>query len=145
MAIGAPLKLYVYVPVNGLELGLYLYRQKDHLASVNIERPADSADVKLVKKLLRVMIAKEPSARPNIQKVVDNLNYLLTMLKAKEVQEVPDIFKSKIYIINIYFFSIMVCFVSTTSNTDYHLQVHKPYTEAQQLQNKTFYSCTCLQ
>ena len=97
MAIVAPLKLYVYVPVNGLELGLYLYRQKDQLASVNIERPGDSEGVKLVKKLLRVMIAKEPSASPNIQKVVDNLNYLQTMLKTKDVQEVPDIFKSKIY------------------------------------------------
>ena len=104
MAIVAPLKLYVYVPVNGLELGLYLYRQNDQLASVNIEIPGDAEDVKLVKKLLRVMIAKESSARPNIQKVVDNLNYLLTMLKAREVQEVPDVFKSKIYIIYIYLF-----------------------------------------
>ena len=81
-----------YVSVNGMALGLYLYEQKDSSVSVNIEKSGDSEDVKQVKMLLSLMIAKEASARPSIQEVVDNLAYLLTTLKAQDLQ-VPDIFK----------------------------------------------------
>ena len=88
--------LLVYVPVDGMELGLYLYQQEeeDHAASVHIERSGDSEDVKQVKSLLAIMMAKNPATRPSIQEVVDNLSYLLTSLRAQQLQ-VPDLFKSK--------------------------------------------------
>ena len=84
----------MYVSVDGMELGLYLYQQKDSSVSVNIEKSGDSEDVKQVKTLLSLMIAKEASARPSIQEVVDNLTYLLTALRAQDLK-VPNIFKSK--------------------------------------------------
>ena len=77
-----------------MELGRYLYQQKDGVASVNIERPGDSEDVKQVKSLLSVMISKDATARPSIQEVVDNLNYLLATLRAQQLK-VPDFLKSK--------------------------------------------------
>ena len=83
-----------HISVDGMALGLYLYQHKDHSASVNIEKPGDYEDVKLVKSLLSVMIAKEPVSRPSIQEVVDNLEYLLTSLKAQQLH-VKDFFKSK--------------------------------------------------
>ena len=83
-----------HVSVNGMELGRYLYKQKDDAGTVNIERPGDSEPVKEVKSLISVMIAKEATARPSIQEVVDNLNYLLTTLKAQQMQK-PDFLKSK--------------------------------------------------
>ena len=86
--------LLLYVPVDGMELGLYLYQQEDHAASVNIEKSGDSEDVKQVESLLAVMMAKDPTTRPSIQEVVDNLSYLLTSLRAQQLQ-VPDLFKSK--------------------------------------------------
>ena len=84
--------LLSYVPVDGIELGLYLYQQKDNSASVNIEKSGDSEDVKLVKSFLSVMIAKDPVIRPSIQEVVDNLAYLHASLMQ---QHVPEFFKSK--------------------------------------------------
>ena len=86
--------LFLYVPVDGMELGLYLYQQEDHAASANIERSGDSEDVKQVKSLLAVMMAKDPATRPSIQEVVDNLSYLLTSSRAQQLQ-VPDLLKSK--------------------------------------------------
>ena len=80
--------------MNDIELGRYLYQQKDGEASVNIERPGDSEEVKQVKSLLTMMIAKDATARPSIQEVVDSLNYLLTTLKAQQLQ-IPDCLKSK--------------------------------------------------
>ena len=88
-----------YVPVNGIELGLHLYKQKDSSASVNIEKSGDSEDMKRVKSFLSIMIAKDPVARPSIQVVVDNLNYLLTSLRAQQL-DMPDFFRGKNYIYN---------------------------------------------
>ena len=82
--------------MDGLELGLYLYQQKDQ--SVNINISGDPEDVKQVKSLLSVMIARDASARPSIQEVVDNLTYLLKHWSAKELH-VPDIIRSKYKII----------------------------------------------
>ena len=64
--------LSLYVRVDGMELGLYLYQHKDKSASVNIEKSRDCEDVKLVKSFLSAMIAKDPVVRPSIQEVVDN-------------------------------------------------------------------------
>ena len=82
-----------------MELGLYLCQHKDKSASVNIVKSGDSEDVKLVKSLLSVMIAKEAGSRPSIQEVVDNLTYLLTSLRAQQLQ-VPEILKSKILFVS---------------------------------------------
>ena len=86
--------LLSYVPVDGMELGLYLYQQNDSSASVNIMKLGDSEDIKRVKSFLSIMIAKDPVARPSIQVVVDNINYLLTSLRAQQL-DVPDFFKGK--------------------------------------------------
>ena len=86
--------LWSCVPVDGIELGLYLYKQKDSSASVNITKSGDSEDMKRVKSFLSVMMAKDPVARPSIQVVVDNLNYLLTSLRAQQL-DVPDFFRGK--------------------------------------------------
>ena len=94
-------KVFVYciivlfhVSVNGMELGRYLYLQRDGAGSVNIERPGDSEDVKQVKSLLSAMVTKDATARPSIQEVVDNLNYLLATLRPQQLQ-MPDFLKSK--------------------------------------------------
>ena len=88
------LRQWSYVPVHGMELGLYLYQHKDNSASVNIERSGDCEDVKLVKSFLSAMISKDPLVRPSIQEVVDNFTYLLTSLRAQQLH-VTDFFKSK--------------------------------------------------
>ena len=89
-----PAFVHTYVLVDGMELGLYMYLQKDQSVSVNIEKSGDTEDVKQVKSLLAVMISRDASARPSIQEVVDNLTYLLTYWKAQELQKMPTIIKS---------------------------------------------------
>ena len=84
----------LYVPVDGMELGLYLYQQKDSSASVNITKSGDSEDMKRVKSFLSIMIAKDPVARPSIQVVVDNLSNMLATLRAQQL-DVLDFFKGK--------------------------------------------------
>ena len=78
--------LLVYIPVDGMELGRYLYQHKDTSASVNIINSGDSDDVKLVKSLLSTMIAKDAGSRPSIQEVVDKLTDLLDSLRAQQLK-----------------------------------------------------------